>query len=105
VCRTVQPSVLLNFLFKLAGSPSGITKGKNGTRGPVSTRDRLEDVERRCQADALVDRQGGVLDKEIGRMQNKTTAGFERANLEHPDVAGTSGQLDPLGRRYDLELH
>jgi hypothetical protein len=37
---------------------------------PVAARDRLEDVDRGGEANAFVNRQRRIFDKEVGRMQN-----------------------------------
>ena len=103
--RAMQPAVLLDFLFELAGRPAGIAEREHRAHGPIAARDRLEDVERGGQADAVVDRQRRILDEEIGRMQHEAAPGLDRAALEHRHVLRPHRQLDALGLRDHLELH
>src|SRR5476649_1385767 len=53
---------------------------------PIS-RDRLENIERGGEADALVDRQGRILDEEIGRMQHEARSEEHTSELQsHSDL-------------------
>src|SRR5688572_9201436 len=61
VGRTMQPAVLVDLALELARRPAGIAEREHGVGGAVAARDRLEDVERGGEADAVVDRQRGVL--------------------------------------------
>src|SRR6476620_326342 len=54
--RTVQPSVLLDFLLKLPRCPAGVTKRQDRAGWSVAARDGLEDVERSRQANPFIDR-------------------------------------------------
>ena len=56
--RAMQPAVALDFAFELARSPAGIAERKDRAGWPVAAGDRFENVERRGQANAVVDRQG-----------------------------------------------
>ena len=103
--RAMQPAVLLDFLFQLAGRPAGIAEREDGACRPVAARDRLEDIERGGEADALVDRQRRILDEEIGRVQHEAAPGFDRTALEHLDGLRPRRQFDALGSRDHLELH
>src|SRR6266487_1731769 len=67
----VQPAVMLDLVLELARSPAGIAERKDRAARPVAARDRLEDVERGGETDALVNRQRRVLDEEVARMQDK----------------------------------
>src|SRR5215831_12920478 len=86
----VQPAVLMDLVFELAGRPSCITERKEGVARSFAASDRLENVEGSGEADALVDRQRGILDEEVARVQHEAAAGLDRAALE---------DLDPVGRR------
>ena len=54
--RTVQPSVLLDFLLKLPRCLAGVTKRQDRAGWSVAARDGLEDVERSRQANPFIDR-------------------------------------------------
>src|SRR6185437_7421555 len=95
----MQPAVLLDLLLELTRRPAGIAKREDRVVRPGAAGNRLEDVERRGQADAVVDRQRRVLDEEIGRMQHEAASGLDRAALEYAHVRRRRGQLDALGRR------
>src|SRR5690242_4329542 len=101
----MQPTVLLNFILKLPGSPPRIAQGEDGAGRAVPAGDRLENIQRGGQADAFIDRQGRIFDKEIGRMQNKTASGLDRSALENLYVFGTVGQLNALGSGNDFKLN
>src|SRR5690242_13963439 len=73
----VQPAVLVDLGLELARCPARVAKRKHRALRAVAARDRLEDVEGRCQADSLVDRKRGVLDKEIARVQHEAAAGLD----------------------------
>src|SRR6185295_10510745 len=92
--RAMQPAVLVDFLLELAGRPAGIAERQERAARPLAARDRLEDVERRRETDALVDRQRGVLDVEVGRMQDEAALGVDRSALEHLHARR---QLDLVG--------
>ena len=72
-----------------------------GSRSAVlAARDRLEDVERRREADAFVDRHGRVLEEEVARVQHKTALGRPvrpSAPARHPHGSAT-GSGPPPGR-------
>jgi hypothetical protein len=72
---------------------------------PGARGDRLENVHRRGQADAVVDVQRRVLDEEIARMQHEAAAGIDRAALQHLHGLGVFRQLDLVGLLDDVELH
>src|SRR5262245_10297745 len=105
VGRAVQPAVMLDLVLELAGRPAGIAEREDRALGTVAARDRLEDVERRGQADALVDRQRRVLDEEVARVQDEAALWIDRTTLEHLDPAGTRRQPDHVGGRNDVELY
>src|SRR5207247_10058733 len=89
----MQPSVLLDFLLELPGSPPCIAERENGAGRSIAARDRLENVECCRQADAFIYRQRGILDKEIRRVEDKPTSGFDRSALEHLHVFSAVRQL------------
>ena len=101
----MQPTVLLDFLLELARRPAGIAERQDGIVRAGAARNRLQDVERGGEADALVDRQRRILDEEVGRMQHEAAPGFHRPTLEHFDVLGLGRQLDTLVRRDHFQLH
>ena len=103
--RAMQPAVLLDLGFQLPRRPAGIAEREDGADRPLAVGDRFQDVERRGEADAFVDRQRRVLDEEIGGVQHEAAPGFHRAPLEHLHRAGLGRQFDALGRRDDFELH
>src|SRR3954464_9612328 len=49
----MQPAVLLQLVLKLARRPSGVAERQDRARRTAAARDRLEDVERGGEADAL----------------------------------------------------
>src|SRR6267378_3716861 len=55
---TMQPAILLNLGLKLPARPQRLPR-------TVASCDCLEDIERRGQADTVIDRQGRILDKVI----------------------------------------
>src|SRR5271156_3377563 len=77
--RAMQPAIALNFIFELAGSPTGIAERQNRARRPVAAGNRFENIERSGETDAVVDRQRRIFDKEIGRVQHETALGFDRS--------------------------
>src|SRR5205085_10033054 len=99
----VQPAVLVDLGLELARCPARIAECKHGALRAVATRDRLEDVEGGGEADALVDRQRGVLDKEIARVQHEAAAGLDWTSLEHFHDTCTWRELDQLGGADHLE--
>jgi diguanylate cyclase (GGDEF)-like protein/PAS domain S-box-containing protein len=103
--RAMQPAIFLDLVLELPRRPARIAEREHGRERSVAARDRLEDIERRGEADALVDRQGRVLDKKIGRVEDETAAGLDRTAFEHLHGARTLRQLDQVGRRNHIQLH
>src|SRR5262245_6022473 len=103
--RAMQPAVMLDLVLELAWRPPGIAERQDRATRSVPARDRLEDVERRGQANAFADRQRRVLDEEVARMQHEPALGIDRPALEHLDAARAPRKLDEVGRRNDVELH
>ena len=101
----VQPAIVLQLVLELARRPAGIAERQDRAGRACAPRDRLEDVEGRGEADALVDRQGGVLDEEVGAVQHEAALGLDRAALQHGDFASLGRQLDLLGLGDHVELH
>src|SRR5262245_57258910 len=54
----MQPAIVLDLVLQLARRPAGIAEREDRAARSLSACDRLENVERGGQADALVDRQG-----------------------------------------------
>src|SRR5690349_21323300 len=75
----MQPAVLLHLVLELARRPAGIAEREDGAGRSGAARDRLEDVERRGEADAFVDRQRRVLDEEVGAVQHEAALGLDRS--------------------------
>src|SRR5262249_7100111 len=63
--RAMQPAVMLDLVLELARRPPSIAERQDRAARSVPARDRLEDVERRGQANAFTDRQRRVLDEEV----------------------------------------
>src|ERR1700730_3071778 len=61
----VQPAIILNLGLELPGRPARIAERPQSAPRAVAFRDRLEDVKRRGEADAVIDRQGRILDEII----------------------------------------
>src|SRR3954447_13376118 len=82
----MQPAVLLYLVLELARRPARIAERQDCARRAVAARDRLEDVQRRGEADAFVDRQRRVLDEEVGAVQHEAALGLHRPALQHSDA-------------------
>src|SRR5262249_28524970 len=102
--RAMQPAVFLYFALELPWRPAGIAERQHRALRALAARDRLEDVERRGEANALVDRQGRVLDEKIRGVQHESASGLDRAALEHLDDAGAWRKLNEFGGRDHLKL-
>src|SRR5437660_5987076 len=102
--RAMQPAVFLDFALELTGRPAGVTERQYRALRALAARDRFEDVEGGGEANAVVDRQRGILDVEIRRVQHESASGLDRPALEHLDDAGARRQLNELGGRDDFEL-
>ena len=87
------------------GRPAGVAERQDRARRPVAARDRLEDVERRGEADAVVDRQRRILDEEIGAVQHEAALGLDRPAAHDLHDAGAGRQSDDIGCRNHVELH
>src|SRR5262249_49424240 len=94
--RAMQPAVMLDLGLELARRPAGIAERQDRALWSVPARDRLEDIERRGEADAFVDRQRRVLDEEIARMQHEAALGIDRPALEHLHAARAPRKLNNL---------
>src|SRR4051812_34201010 len=88
VGAAMQPAILLQLTFELTRRPAGIAERQDCARGTGAAGDGFQDVERGGEADTLVDRQGGILDEEVGAVQHEAALGFHRPALQHGDVAG-----------------
>src|ERR1700704_4637199 len=75
----MQPAIILDFGFQLSGFPAGVTQRQDGVLRSRALRDRLENIDRRGQANSVVDLQRRILDEEIARMQHEAAAGLDRA--------------------------
>src|SRR5271156_6943848 len=58
--RAMQPAVSLNLAFELARSPTGVAEREDRARRPIAAGNCLENIERRCEANAIVDWQGRI---------------------------------------------
>src|SRR5262249_60815380 len=101
----MQPAVMLDLVLELPRLPAGITERENRALGSVAAGDRLENVERGGEANALVDRQGRVLDEKVARMQHEAALGIDRAALEHLHGVRAPRQLDKVRRGGHFGLH
>src|SRR5215468_948742 len=61
----IEPAVLGDLVLELARRPARIAEREHRALRAGALRDRLQDVERRGEADAVVDRQCRVLDEEV----------------------------------------
>src|SRR5688500_3194905 len=68
ISAAVQPAVVLQFALELARRPAGVAEREDRACGSAAARNCFEDIKRGGEADALVNRQGGILDEEIGAM-------------------------------------
>src|SRR3954470_9312785 len=64
VGAAMQPAIMLQLVFELARRPAGVAERQDRARRSGATGDRFQNIERGGEADALVDRQGGILDEE-----------------------------------------
>ena len=103
--RAMQPAIGLDLGLELARRPAGIAERKDALARPGALGDGLQDVERRGQADAVVDRQRRVVDKEIARMQDEAAARLTGPPFSTFIDSTSAGQLDALGFGDDVELH
>src|SRR5271166_3878486 len=81
VGRAMQPAVFLDLGFELSRSPAGIAEREHGAERALAPGDRLQDIERRRETDAFVDRQRRILDEKITGVQHKSAPGFYRTTL------------------------
>ena len=88
----IEPAVLGDLVLELPRRPARIAEREHRALRTLAVRDRLQDIERRGEADAVVDRQGRVLDEEIGRVQHEAAPGLDRPALEHLHGAGLARQ-------------
>jgi hypothetical protein len=100
----MQPAVGLHLVLELARSPAGVTQRQHRAGRSGALRDRLQNIQRRRKTYAVVDRQRGVLDEEIGAVQDEAALGLDRPALENLHAVGAARQLDGFGRD-DVELH
>src|SRR3954467_4198155 len=61
----VEPAVVGDLVLELPRRPAGVTEREHRAARPLALRDRLQDIERGGEADAVVDRQGRILDEKI----------------------------------------
>src|ERR1700730_7126153 len=102
--RAVQPAVMLDLVLELAWRPPGIAEREDCAARPGAAGDRLEDVERRGETDAFVDRERRVLDEEVARMQLEAALSIHWPPLEHLHAAGAGRKLDEGGGRNHTTL-
>src|SRR5262249_8617692 len=105
VGSAMQPTIVLDLVLQLARSPAGIAECEDRALRSLPARDRLENVEGSGEANALVDRQGRILDEEVARVQHEPALGVDRATLEHLHALCAWWKSDQVGRRNDVELH
>ena len=61
----VQPAIVLDFGLQLSGRPAGIAEREDGMLRAGAPGDRLENIDGRREANAVIDAQSRILDKEI----------------------------------------
>src|SRR3954452_21237628 len=54
----IEPAVLGDLVLELPRRPAGVAERQHRATRPLALRDRLQDIERGGEADAVVDRQG-----------------------------------------------
>ena len=79
----LQPAVVLDLGLELAGRPARVAERQHGPVGTLALGDGAQDVDRRGQRDAVVDRQRRIVDEVIGRMEHEAAPGLDRAALDH----------------------
>src|ERR1043166_708074 len=104
VCVAVQPAVLVDLAFKLAGRPAGIAEREHCVQRAAAGRYGREEVERRGETHAVVDRQRRILDEKVARMQHEATARLDRPALEHLDAIGVRRKLNWLVLANHVQL-
>ncbi len=103
--RAMQPTVALDFAFELARRPAGITEREYCACRTIAARNRLENVERCSQANAVVDRQRRILDEKVGAVQHKAALGLNRTTAHDFHDAGARRQPDHIRGRDDIKFH
>src|ERR1700738_1157859 len=88
----IEPAVLLDLVFQLTRRPPRIAEREHRALRTLAMGDGFENIDRRRQADAVVDRQRRVLDEEISRVQYEAAPGLDRASLENLHGAGLARQ-------------
>src|SRR5947209_6637862 len=66
VGRAIQPTIMLDFRFELAGGPARIAEREDSPVGSRPLGDSAQNVHRGGQRHAIVDRQGRIVDEVIG---------------------------------------
>ena len=95
---------MLDFRLELPRLPTGIAQRQDCPVRPGALGDRAEYVDRGGQRDAVIDRQGRVVDEVIGRVEDEAPARFDRAALQDADRLGALRQPDRFLRRDHLKL-
>src|SRR3954453_1297415 len=78
----MQPAIVLHLALELARRPAGIAERQDRARRAGAAGDCFENIECGGEADALIDRQGGVLDEKVGAVQHEAALGLHRAALQ-----------------------
>ena len=99
-----EPAVLLDLILQLTRGPSRVAERQHGVFRSASGGYRLEDLQRRGQADVVVDGQGRILNEIVGAVQNKPACRFDRTAPVHAHVIGQFRQSDLLIVGNDVEL-
>src|SRR5205085_8783330 len=101
----MQPAIMLDFYLELPRRPAGMTERQDRMLRPGACCDRLEDIDGRGQANAVVDIERRILDEKIARMQDEAAAGIDWAALQYLHGLGVFRQRDLIGLLDDIELH
>ncbi len=76
--RAVEPAVGLDLALELARRPAGVAEREDRAVGTAAGGDRLQDVDGRRKADAVLDRQRRVVDEVVGAVQHEAAPRLDR---------------------------
>lgn len=84
--RPMQPAIRLDFGFQLGRRPSGIAERQKDRLRAAAVGNGAQNVQRRRQANVVVDHQGGFVQNKVGRMKYESPPGFNRAAVMDSDL-------------------
>ena len=91
----IEPAVVLDLGFQLPRRPARITERENGALRTLAARDRLQDVERRREANAVVARTASSSHEEVRR------AARSRARFYRPPLSTWTGRPSAAADQVD----